>query len=217
MYMAPPPPRGTPPPPRMTSSPPSTTKGFSTTTRDRRSGGRRSAGTTGAASARACQSFGNPFASGSTTSGSAVSPPARRPPTYHRPATSAGNATRCPPQRQQAPTGARSAPRWPHAPGPSHPRARTDAQKRSLCTGGSGVHTPPHTAAGAPREPPSCSSKCTCGTPRPTRTCPTCSRPDPRSLPRFAEPAAPCIADGGTGRSTPEPAAGRRRRPSGAG
>ena len=99
------------------------------------------------------------------------SPPSHLP---HTPATSAGNATRCPPQRRRAPTGARSAPRWPRAPGPSLPRARTGARRRRLCTGASGEHTLPHTNARAPRAPPSCGSTCTCGTPRPSRTCRTC-------------------------------------------
>ena len=83
----------------MTSLPPSTTAGFSQTTRGRRSGRRRSPGTTGTASAPACWSSGTPSARGETTSGSAVSAPGHRPPTSHTPATSAGNATRCPPQR----------------------------------------------------------------------------------------------------------------------
>ena len=97
-YMAAPPP-GTPARRGMTSSPPFTTTGFSLMTADRRSGKRRSAGTTGAAFAPACWSSGTPSASGGTTSGSAVSAPGRRPPTSHTPATSAGNATRYPPQR----------------------------------------------------------------------------------------------------------------------
>ena len=200
----------------MTSSPPSTTTGFSLTTRGRRSGRRRSARTTGAASTPTCWSSETPFARGGTTSGSAVSAPGHRPPTSHTAATSAGNATGCPPQRQRAPTGARTAPRWPRAPGGNPPRARTGARKRRPCTGASGEHMPPHTNARAPRAPPSCGSTCTCGTPRPSRTCRTCSRPDPGPAPRFTEPAASCLADGGTGRSTPEPAAGRRRQPSGA-
>ena len=124
-------------------------------TRGRRSGGRRSAGTTGAESAPACWSSGTPFARGGTTSGSAVSAPGHRPPTCHTPGTSAGNATRCPPQRRRAPTGARSAPRWPRAPGPSPPQARTGARKGRPCTGASRRHTPPHTNARARgRRPP---------------------------------------------------------------
>ena len=51
-----------------------------------------------------------PFASGGTSSGSAVSAPGCRPPTSHTPATFALNATRYPPQRRRAPTGARSCP-----------------------------------------------------------------------------------------------------------
>ena len=133
----------------------------------------------------------------------------------HLPA-SAGTATRYPPQHRRGPTGARSAPRWPRAPGPNNPRARADARRRRLCTGASRGHTPPHTATRASRAPPSCGSTCTCGTPRPSRTCRTCSRPDLHRPPRFAGPAAPFLADGGTGRSTPVPAAARRRRPSGA-
>ena len=215
MHMATPP-RGTPARRGMTSSPPSTTTGFSPTTRGWRSGRRCSAGTTGAASAPACWPCRTPSARGGTTSGSAVSAPGRRPPTSHSPATSAENATRCPPQRRRAPTGARSAPRWPRAPGPSLPRARTGARKRRLCTSASGAHTLPQTNARAPRAPPSSGSTCTCGTARPSRTCRTCSRPDPHPPPHFTEPAAPCLADGGTGRGTPEPAAERRRRPSGA-
>ena len=58
------------------------------------------------------------------TSGSALSAPGRLPLTPHRPATSAGNATRYPPLRRWAPTGARRAPRWPRAPEPVRPRAR---------------------------------------------------------------------------------------------
>ena len=118
--------------------------------------------------------------------------------------------------RRRAPTGARSAPRWPRAPGANLPRARTGARKRRPCTGASGEHTPPHTSAQAPRAPPSCGSTCTCGTPRPSRTCRTCSRPNPHPPPCFAEPAAPCLADGGRGRGASEPAAERRRQPSGA-
>ena len=95
--------------------------------------------------------------------------------------------------------GARSAPRWPRPHGTNLPRARTDARKRRLCTGASGAHTPPHTNAPAPRAPPSCGSTCTCGTPPLSPTCRTCSRPDPHPLPHFAEPAAPCLADGGDG------------------
>ena len=119
-------------------------------------------------------------------------------------------------KRQRAPTGGRSAPRWPPAPGLNLPRARKGAQKRRLCTGASGEHTLPRTNARAPRAPPSSGSTCTCGTPRPSRTCHTCSRPDPHPPPRFAEPATPCLADGGTGRGTSEPAVERRRRPFGA-
>ena len=50
--------------------------------------------------------------------------------------------------------------------------------------------------------------------PRPSLTCRTCSRPDPHLTPRLAEPAAQCPAEGGTDRSIPGLAAGRRRRPS---
>ena len=100
---------------------------------------------------------------------------------------------------------------WPEPLAGPHRRTEEEALHRRI-----GVHTLPHTAAPAPRVPPSCGSTCTCGTPRPSRTSRTCSRPDPRPPPRFAEPAAPCLADGGTGWSTPVPAAERRRRPSGA-
>ena len=134
--------------------------------------------------------------SGGTTSGSAVSAPGRRRPTSHTPATSAGNATRYPPQRRRAPTGARSAPRWPRAPGLNLSRARTEALKRRLCTSASGAHTPPHTNARAPRAPPPCGSTCTCGTARLSDTCRTCSRPDPNPPPRLAEPAAPSSPTG---------------------
>ena len=99
---------------------------------------RRSAETTDAASAPACSRSGNPSDRGGTTSGSAISALGRRPPTSHTPATSAGNATQCPRQREQVPTGARSASRWPRAPGPNLPRARTGALRRRLCTGASG-------------------------------------------------------------------------------
>ena len=85
--------------------------GILPTTRGGRSSGRRSAGTTGAASAPACWRSGTPSDKGGTTSGSAVSTLGRRPPTSHTPAGSAGNVTRCPPQRRQAPTCARGAPR----------------------------------------------------------------------------------------------------------
>ena len=133
-----------------------------------RSGRRRSARTTGAAFAPARWSSGIPSARGGTTSSSAASGPGRRPPSSHTPATSAGNATGYPPQRRRAPTRARSAPRWPRAPGPNLPRARTCAQKRRLCTGASGEHTLPKTNARAPRAPPSCGSTCTCWTPHPS-------------------------------------------------
>ena len=89
----------------------------------------------------------------------------------HKTATSAGNATRYPPQRRWAPTDVCGAPRWPRAPGPNRPRARADAQKRRLCTGASEARTPPHMAARAPPAPTSCGSMCTCRTPRPSRTC----------------------------------------------
>ena len=179
----------------------------------RRSSGRRSAGTTGAASAPACWRSGTPSGRGGQTSGSATLAVGRHPPTSHTPATSAGNATRCPPQRRQGSTGARSAPRWPRAPGPNFPRARRGARRRRLSTGASGEHTPPHTNVRASQAPPSCGSTCTCRTPRPLRTCRTCSRRDPHPPPHFAEPAAPCLADGGTGRDTPGPTAERRRQP----
>ena len=152
-----PPRRGTPARRGMTSSPPSTTTGSCPMTRGRRSGRRRSAKTTGAASAPACYSSGTPFASGGTTSGSAVPAPGRRPLTSRTPATSAGTATWYPLQHQRAPTGARDAPKWPRAPGPNHPRSD---QKRisGPCTGASGVHKPPHTAARATQAPPFCGS-----------------------------------------------------------
>ena len=164
----------------------------------------------------ACWRSGTPSGRGGTTSGPAISTLGRRPPTSHTPAGSAGNVTRCPPQRRQGPTGARGAPRWPRAPGPNLPQARAGAQRRGPCTGASRGHTPPNTNARAPRALPFCGSTCTCGTPHPLRTCRTCSRPDPHPLPPFAEPAVPCHADGGMGRDTPGPAAKRRRRPSGA-
>ena len=211
-----PPPRGTPAWRGTTSSPPSTTTGSSPTTRGRKSSGRRLARTTGAASAPACWRSGTPSDRGGTTSGSAISTLGRRPPTSHTPADSAGNVTRCPPQRLQAPTGARGAPRWPRAPGPNLPQARAGAQRRRPCTGASRGHTPPHTNERALRALPFCGSTRTCGTPHPLRTCRTCSRPNPPPPPPFAEPAAPCHADGGIRRDTPGPAAKRRRRPSGA-
>ena len=186
------------------------------TTPGRRSGRRRSAKTTGAASAPAYWSSETPSARSGTTSLSAISAPGHRAPTSHTPATSAGNETQCPPQRQRAPTGARSAPTWPRGPGQNPPRARTAARKRRPCTGASGEHTPPHTNARAPRAPSSCWSTCTCGTPRLSLSCRMCSRPDPHPPPRFTKPAASCLADGGRGWSTPEPAAGLRRQPSGA-
>ena len=100
---------------------------------------------------------------------------------------------------------------WPEPPAGGHRRTR-----RRLCNGASMEHKPPHRNARAPRALPSCDSTCTSGTPRPSRTCRTCSRPDPHPPPHFAEPAAPCLADDRTGRGTPGPAAERRRRPSGA-
>ena len=185
-------------------------------TRGGRSSGRRSAGTTGAASAPACWRSGTPSDRGGTTSGFAISTLGRRPPTSHTPAGSGGNVTRCPPQRRQAPTGARGALSWPRAPGPNLPQARAGAQRRRPCTSASRGHTPPHMSAQAPRALPFCGSTCTCGTPHPLRTFRTCSRPDPHPSPPFAEPAVPCHADGGMGRDTPGPAAKRRRRLSGA-
>ena len=101
-------------------------------------------------------------------------------------------------------------------PWPEPPQARAGAQRRRPCTGASRGRTPPHTNERAPRALPFCGSTCTCGTPHPLRTCRTCSRPNPHPPPPFAEPAAPCHADGGKGRDTPGPAAKRRRRPSGA-
>ena len=211
-----PPPWGTPARRGTTSSPPSTTTGFSPTTGGGRSSRRRSAGTTGAASAPACWRSGTPSDRGGTTSGSAISTVGGRPPTSHTPADSAGNATRCPPLRLQAPTGARGLPRLPCAPGSNLPRARAGARRRRPSTGASRGHTPPHTNARAPRALPFCGSTCTCGAPHPLRTFRTCSRPDSHPPPPFAEPAVPCHADGGMGRDTPGPAAKRRRRPSGA-
>ena len=166
--------------------------------------------------APACWRSGTPTDRGGTTSCSAVSTLGRRPPTSHTPAGSAGNVTRCPPQRRQAPTGVRGAPRWPRAPGPNLPQARAGARRRRPCTGASRGHTPPHKNARARRALPFFGSTCTCGTPHPLRTCRTCSRPDPHPPPPFAEPAVPCHADGGMGRDTPGPAAKRRRRLSGA-
>ena len=213
VYMATPP-QGPPARRGTTSSPPSTTTGFSPTTRGGRSSGRGSAGTTGAASAPACWRSGTPSDRGGTTSGSAISTLGRRPPTSHTPADSAGNVTRCPPQRRQAPESARGAPWWPRAPGLNLPQARAVARRRRTCTGASRGHTPPHTNARAPRALPFCGSTCTCGTPHPLPTCHTCWRPDPLPPPPFAEPAVPCHADGGMGRDTPGPTAKRRRRPS---
>ena len=65
-------------------------------------------------------------------------------------------------------------------------------------------------------EPPAGPRRRTCGTPLPSDTCHRCSHPHPCPMPRLAEPTAPCPAEGGTGQSTPEPAAERRRRWSGA-
>ena len=192
-----PPPKGSPARRGRTSSPPSTTAGFSPTTRGGRSSGRRSAGTTGTASAAACWRSGTPSDTPGTTSGSAISTLGCRPPTSHTPADSAGNATRCPLQRRQAPTGARGAPRWPRAPGPNFPRARAGARRRRPCTGASRGHTPPHTKARAPRALPLCGSTCTCGIPHPLCICRTCPRPDPHPPPSFAEPAVPCLANRG--------------------
>ena len=205
VYDDPPPARG-----GMTSSQPSTTTGSSPTTRGKRSGEKRSVGTTDAVFLPACRNSGTRLARVGTTSGSAVSSPGHRPPTSHTPATSVESVTRCPPPHRRAPTGARSAPRWSRAPGLNHTR------KKWRCTGASRTRKPHRTATRAPRLPPTCGSTCTCGTPGPSRTCRTCWHPDPRPMPRLAEPTAPCPAEGGTGRSTPGPAADRRRRPSGA-
>ena len=78
----------------------------------------------GAASAPACWRSRTPSDRGGRTSGSAISTLGRCPPTSQTPAGSAGNVTRCPPQRRQAPTGARGAPRWPRAPGPNSPQVQ---------------------------------------------------------------------------------------------
>ena len=185
-------------------------------TRGKRSDRKRSVGITDAVSLSACWNSGTPLAKGGTTFRSAVWTSRHRPPTFHTPAASAGNMTRCPQPHRRAPTGARSASRWPRAPGPNHPQARSGAQKRRHCTGTSRTYKPPCTATRVPRLQTSCGSTCTCGTPRPLRTCRTCSHPDPRPTPRLAEPTAPCPAEGGTCQSTPEPAAKRRRGPSGA-
>ena len=98
---------------------------------------------------------------------------------------------------------------WPEPPAGPHRRTEEEALHGRI----TGAHAPSHERA-YPQAPPSWGSKCTCGTPRPSRTCRTYSSPDPHPPPRFAEPAAPCLADGGTGRGTPEPAAERSRRPS---
>ena len=113
-------------------------------------------------------------------------------------------------------TGARGALWWPRAPGLNYQQARAGARKRRCCSGASGTRKPPRIATRAQRVPPSCGSKCTRRTPNPSGTCGTCLRPDPRPTPRLAEPTAPCLSEGGTGRSTPEPAAEHRRQPSGA-
>ena len=156
---------------RGTASPlPSTTTGFSPTTRGGRSSERRSAGTTGAASSPACWRSGTPTDRGGTTSGYAIWTLGRRPPTSHTPADSAGNATQCPPQRRQAPTGARGAPRWPRAPGRNLPRARAGARRGRPCTGASRGHTPPLTNARAPRALPFCGSTCSCWSPHQLHT-----------------------------------------------
>ena len=128
------------PPPQQ----PSATTGSSPTTPGRGSARKRSAGTTDAVSAPACQSSWTPFAKGGTTSGSAVSAPGRRPLTSHTPATSAGNATRCFQPRRWAPTGARSAPRWPSASGPNHPRTEGEGLHRRI----EDAQTPSHGHAG---------------------------------------------------------------------
>ena len=100
---------------------------------------------------------------------------------------------------------------WPEP--PAGPRRRTEEEALRRRIEG---HTPPHTNRRAPRALPFYGSTCTCGTPHPLRTCRTRSPPNPHPPPPFAEPAAPCHADGGMGRGTPGPAAERRRRPSGA-
>ena len=201
----------------MTSSPPSATKALSPMTRGGRSSRRRSAGTTGAASAPACWRSRPPSARGGTTSGSAVSAPGGHPPTSHTPATSAGNATRCPLRRRRAPTGARGAPRWPRAPGPSLPQARTGARRRRICTGASGEHTPPHTNARAPQAPPPCGSTCTCRTPRLSCICRTCLHPDRHPRHTLQSPqhhASPTGGRAGTSQSPPLSAGGGRPGPS---
>ena len=122
-------------------------------------------------SALACWRSGTPSDRGETTLGSAISTLGRRPPTSHTPAGSAGNVTLCPPQRRQAPTGARGAPRWPRAPGPSLPQARAGAQRRRPCTSASRGHTPPHRNARGPLALPFCgSTHALKGRPREVRT-----------------------------------------------
>ena len=87
------------------------------------------------------------FARGGTTSGSAVSAPGRRPPIFHTPATSAGNATRYPPQ-----TGANrcaqcskvAACPWPEPPAAPHRRTEEEALHRHI----GGAHALSHERAG---------------------------------------------------------------------
>ena len=156
-----PPHRGTPAWRGMTSTRLSTTTGFSPTTRGQQSGRKRLVGTTDAVSTPACWNSGTPFAKGGTTSGSAVSTPGHRHPTSNTPATSAESVTGCPPPRRRGPTGARSVPRWPRAPGQSHSRSRAGARKRRHFSDASRTRKPPGTAERAPRLPPSCGFTCT--------------------------------------------------------
>ena len=163
----------------------------------------------------ACWSSETPSASGGTISGSAASTHGTRTPISNTPATSAGRVIRCPPPYLQAPTGARSAPKWPHAPGLSHLWAHANARRTEHYNGASRARGFPRTATRAPRVLPSCELTCTFGTPRPSRTCHTCGCPNLHLTPRIAGPATQCPANGGMDQCMPWPAAGHKMRPCG--
>ena len=99
---------------------------------------------------------------------------------------------------------------WPEPPMGPHRRTEEEALHRRI----GGAHAPSHEHAG-----PSGATILWIQVhlrDRPSRTCRRCLRPDAHSPPHLAEPAAACLEDKGTGRGTPEPAAERKRRLSGA-
>ena len=100
---------------------------------------------------------------------------------------------------------------WPEPPEGPHRRTEEEALRRRI----GGAHAPSHERAGPAgaallwihvhlRDPTSVAHLS------------HVFHPDPRPPPHFAGPAAPCLADEGTGRDMPGPAAEHRRRQSGA-